>query len=87
MKSGDHEVEMNSTTLRTKVLNDKSSNIYKITKHFHSKSVSVPRGVSAVAEHRTGSLPSTAQGQPPAMCHHSVVKGCPRDVTGEDGEL
>lgn len=37
-------IEMNSTMLRTKLLNDKSSNIYKITKCFHSGSVSVPRG-------------------------------------------
>lgn len=36
--------EMNSTMLRTKLLNDKSSNIYKITKCLHSGSVSAPRG-------------------------------------------
>lgn len=44
MKLGDHKVELNSTVLKTKLLNEKSSSIYKITKHFHSGSVSVPRG-------------------------------------------
>lgn len=36
----------NSAMLRTKLLNEKSSNIYKITEHFHPGSVSVPRGKS-----------------------------------------
>lgn len=44
-----------------------------MTKHFHSGPVSILRGKSAVAEHRTGSVPSPAlHNIPTTMHHHSV---------------
>lgn len=58
---------MNSTMLRTKLLNDKSSNIYKITKCFHSGSASVPRGKPVCggrAKDRLCARDCIAQGHP-----------------------
>lgn len=83
LKSGDHEVEMNSTMLRTKLLNEKSSNIYKITKHFHSGSVSVPRGKS-LQRWNTGQAPyqvlHCTGSSPPQRTTAPWVKGCPRNM-------
>lgn len=83
LRSRDHEVEMNSTLLRTKLLNEKSSNIYEITKHFPSGSVSVPGGKSPRRQstgqalnqvlHCTGTSPQQHATTP-------QVKGHPRNA-------
>lgn len=74
---------MNSSMLRTKLLNEKSSNIYIITKHFHSGSVSVPRGRS-LRRQSTGQAPYQVlhcTGTSPLQCTTTPwVKGRPHNV-------
>lgn len=78
-------IEMNSTTLRTKLLNDKSSNIYKITKCFHPGSACVPRG-KPVWRWSTG-LGQGLQCTGTSPCSLSPPRGwgaIPARVTGQD---